>query len=134
MIDYQILPFNPKTGTPGDLVMLRDGGLKTVSGKEGLKQRVRYALLCRKGFFIYYDIGSHLWQIPRDFTAGDTAARQAEAWAVEAVTEQLPGEITEVIATAAIWGDGLYLDVKYVDPTTGEPDSIRITWEDMQNA
>ena len=133
-MDYQVLPFNPKTSTPGDLVMLRDGNLKTVTGKEELKQKVRFALLCRKGFFIYYEIGSHLWRIPRDFTAGPAAISQAEAWAVEAINEQLPGEITEVIATAAIFGDGLYLDVKYVDPTTGEPDSIRITWEDMQNA
>lgn len=133
-MDFKVTPFNPRRGTPGDYEYRPDNNLQVVTGKDEIRQMVFYALLTRAKHFLYYEIGSELWTLPRDYTATEDTARKAEAMAIYALERQLPTEIKEINALATVVGDGLYLDVSYKITATGETDTVRITWEELQNA
>jgi hypothetical protein len=132
-MDWMVLPFNPRTGTPGDYIPLPNGNLSVVTGALEMRQRVFFALLIRKGWIYDENIGSDLWTIPRDYAAVPATGELAEKMAVKALEDQLSGVLDSFSATATVGIDGMVLDVKYRIIATGEWDGVRITQEDLLN-
>lgn len=79
----------------GDYVPDGTGGLKRVSGKEALLQRVLFKLTARRGAFPFCeDLGSRLWQLPK------VPAAQRQSAAAQYVAEALEGEDLSVESVA----------------------------------
>ena len=71
----------------GDYVPDGVGGLKRVSGREALLQRVLFKLTARRGAFPFREeLGSRLWRLPR------LPASQRPGAALQYVAEALEGE------------------------------------------
>ncbi|SFP19509.1 hypothetical protein SAMN05216343_10461 [Oscillibacter sp. PC13] len=71
----------------GDYVPDGVGGLRRVSGKEALVQRILFRLTARRGYFPFCEnLGSRLWLL------GQVSAAQRQTAAVQYVTEALAEE------------------------------------------
>lgn len=71
----------------GDYVPDGVGGLRRVSGREALLQRVLFKLAARRGAFPFReDLGSRLWQLPK------LPAARRQGAAAQFVAEALEGE------------------------------------------
>ena len=79
----------------GDYVPDGVGGLRRVSGREALLQRVLFKLAARRGAFPFReDLGSRLWQLPK------LPAAQRQGAAAQFVAEALEGEELSVESVA----------------------------------
>ena len=79
----------------GDYVPDGVGGLRRVSGREALLQRVLFKLAARRGAFPFReDLGSRLWQLPK------LPAAQRQGAAAQFVAEALEGEGLSVESVA----------------------------------
>lgn len=71
----------------GDYVPDGVGGLRRVSGREALLQRILFKLAARRGAFPFReDLGSRLWQLP------NIPAARRQGAAAQFVSEALEGE------------------------------------------
>lgn len=90
----------------GDYVPDGVGGLRRVSGREALLQRVLFRLTARRGAFPFLeDLGSRLWQL------GKLPARERQSAAAQYVAEALEGEPlkVETVELVPAGEDGLSL-------------------------
>ena len=84
----------------GDYVPDGVGGLRRVSGKEELLQRVLFRLTARRGGFPFReDLGSRLWQLGRLPAAQRLSA--AEQYVTEALADEAGLAVESVDLTAA---------------------------------
>lgn len=103
----------------GDYVPDGVGGLRRVSGREALTQRILYRLTARRGAFPFWEtLGSRLWELGRvPAPERRSAARQyvAEALAEEPVTVEDvtvgPGRDGSAAVTARLRYEGESLPV-----------------------
>lgn len=88
----------------GDYVPDGVGGLRRVSGRDALLQRVLFRLTARRGAFPFWeDLGSRLWQLGQVPEAGRPAA--AKQYVAEALAEET-GVSVEDVALETV-GDGM---------------------------
>ena len=86
----------------GDYVPDGVGGLRRVSGREALLQRVLFKLAARRGAFPFReDLGSRLWQLPK------LPAAQRQGAAAQFVAEALEGEDLCGVCGAVAIGGGI---------------------------
>lgn len=90
----------------GDYVPNGAGGLRRVSGREALLQRVLFRLTARRGMFPFWEeLGSRLWQLGQVPPASRQAA--AKQYVAEALTEEKGLTVENVELTVGPGGDAV---------------------------